>query len=235
VKSPDELRAMRRSIEVAEHGIARLEESIKPGLSENELWAILNHTNTALGGEYLDTRLLSSGPRTNPWYQECGERLIEPGDLIALDTDMIGPYGYDADISRTFVCDPDNATPKQREAYRLAHEHIHHNMALLRPGKSFSELSEQAYDVPSQYTEQSISMNWHGVSLYGGWPTILGRGHFNSDSEDGELVPGMTLCVESYMGELGGRDGVKLEEQVLITETGYRLLSDYRFDDALLR
>ena len=182
----------------------------------------------------MDTRLLSSGPRTNPWYQECAERLVEAGDMIALDTDMIGPYGYDADISRSFVCDPGLATQRQKTIYRLAWEHIQHNMSLLRPGKSFRELSEQAFRLPPEYRPQSISMNWHGVSLYGGWPTILGQGCFDDSSEDGEVVAGMTLCVESYVGEVGGPDGVKLEEQVLVTETGYRLLSDYPFEDYLL-
>ena len=48
------------------------------------------------------------------------------------------------------------------------------------------------------------------------------------------LEPGQTLCVESYMGEVGGREGVKLEQQVLITETGYELLSTFPFDEELL-
>ena len=44
----------------------------------------------------------------------------------------------------------------------------------------------------------------------------------------------MVLCVESYMGEVGGDEGVKLEQQVLITESGTELLSDYPFEDELL-
>jgi Xaa-Pro dipeptidase len=234
VKNEDELRAMRRSLSVAETGITRLQAAIQPGVTENALWAVLNHANVELGGEYMDTRLLSSGQRTNPWYQECGQRVIEAGDMIALDTDMIGPYGYDADVSRSFVCDVDRATARQKQIYQLAYEHIHHNMQLLKPGMSFRELSEQAFDVPEVYRAQTISMNWHGVSLYGGWPTILGRGFFDENSEDGEITPGMTLCVESYIGEVGGPDGVKLEEQVLVTESGYRLLSDYPFETTLL-
>lgn len=234
VKNADEVRAMKRSVQVAEIGIARLKEKIVPGVTENALWAELNHANVEFGGEYMDTRLLSSGPRTNPWYQECGERRIEAGDMIALDTDMIGPYGYDADISRSFVCEPDRATSRQRQVYRIAHDHIHHNMDLLRPGRSFRELSETAFLVPKKYRAQTIAMNWHGVSLYGGWPTILGRGLFDETSEDGKIVPGMTLCVESYVGEVGGPDGVKLEEQVLVTETGCRLLSSFPFEECLL-
>ena len=234
VKNEDELRAMRRSLQVAEIGISRLQAAIQPGVSEQALWALLNHANIEFGGEYMDTRLLSSGPRTNPWYQECGARVLRDGDMLALDTDMIGPYGYDADISRSFVCGPSEPTARQKDLYRLAHEHIHYNMALLKPGRSFRELSEQAFVVPEKYRAQTISMNWHGVSLYGGWPTILGRGFFDETSEDGEVVAGMTLCVEAYVGEQGGPDGVKLEEQVLVTESGFRLLSDYPFESNML-
>ena len=234
IKNDDEIRAMRRSLEVAEIGIDRLRNAIRPGITENALWAKLNHANIELGGEYMDTRLLSSGPRTNPWYQECSARVIEAGDVIALDTDMIGPYGYDADLSRSFVCDVDRATPRQKAIYRLAHEHVHHNIALVKPGMTFRSLSEAAFPVPEPYRPQTIAMNWHGVSLYGGWPTILGREFFDETSEDGVLEPGMTLCVESYVGEVGGPDGVKLEEQILVTETGYRLLSDFPFEQELL-
>jgi len=51
---------------------------------------------------------------------------------------------------------------------------------------------------------------------------------------DGEFEPGMTVCVESYIGEVGGEEGVKLEEQVLITETGAEPLSTFPFEDELL-
>ena len=154
--------------------------------------------------------------------------------MIALDTDMIGPWGYDADVSRSFVCDAELASERQKTIYRIAHEHIQHNLDLLKPGASFRELSERAFVVPEKYRTQSIAMNWHGIGLYGGWPTILGHGCFDESGEDGELIPGMTLCVEAYVGEAGGPDGVKLEEQVLITESGYRMLSRYPFDAALL-
>ena len=234
IKNADEVRAMRRSLAVAEMGLARLQDSMRPGVSENALWAELNHTNIEHGGEYMDTRLLSSGPRTNPWYQECGERVIESGDMVSLDTDMIGPYGYDADISRSFVCEPHRASVRQKDLYRVAFDHVHHNIELVKPGATFEELSRHAFPVPQRYRPQTLAMNWHGVSLYGGWPTILGRGLFDQSSEDGELMPGMTLCVEAYVGEVGGVDGVKLEEQILVTETGSRLLSCFPFEQYLL-
>ena len=58
--------------------------------------------------------------------------------------------------------------------------------------------------------------------------------NIDSKGYDGLILPGMTLCVESYMGSEHGDEGVKLEQQVLITETGIELLSTYPYDDELL-
>ena len=61
----------------------------------------LHQANIELGGEWIETRLLNSGPRTNPWYQEASARVIENGDMIVFNSDLIGPHGYSADISRS--------------------------------------------------------------------------------------------------------------------------------------
>jgi Xaa-Pro dipeptidase len=57
---------------------------------------------------------------------------------------------------------------------------------------------------------------------------------FEESGYDGTIEPGMTICVESYIGEEGGQEGVKLEQQVLITVGGTELLSTFGFEDALL-
>ncbi|TIO88364.1 MAG: aminopeptidase P family protein, partial [Mesorhizobium sp.] len=93
IKSPDEILAMRRAIVACEAAMGEMEAALKAGISENELWAELHRGNIARGGEWIETRLLSSGPRTNPWFQECSSRIVEDGDLVAFDTDLIGPYG----------------------------------------------------------------------------------------------------------------------------------------------
>ena len=94
---------MRASLGVCEAGCRAMQEALQPGITENALWARLHETNIRLGGEWIETRLLSSGPRTNPWFRECSMRKIEPGDLVCFDTDLIGPYGYCSDISRSWL------------------------------------------------------------------------------------------------------------------------------------
>ncbi len=234
IKSQDEIACMVQAIAVCEAGMARMREALRPGMSENELWAILHETNIRLGGEWIETRILSSGERTNPWFQECGDRLIRAGDLVSFDTDLIGPFGYCADISRSFFCGPGRPSAEQRRLYGLALEQIHYNIEkLMRPGLSFREGSELAWRIPNAFTKNRYSCVAHGVGLCDEWPKITHLQDREKSAYDGELQPGMTICVESYMGEEGGREGVKLEQQVLITEGAPRLLSSFPFEEAL--
>ncbi len=94
----------------AEAAVAAVREAIKPGVSENDLFAIMYDEVIRQGGEFIETRLLTSGQRTNPWFNEASGRKIRPGELVALDTDTIGCYGYYSDFSRTFRCGPGKPT-----------------------------------------------------------------------------------------------------------------------------
>jgi len=234
VKSAEEIACLHEAVAVAETALDSLRDALEPGASEIRLWALLEATNVALGGEYMDTRLLSSGSRTNPWYQEAGERRVAAGDLVAVDTDMVGPHGYDADISRTFLTPGRGASPEQSRLYRTAREQLEHNVALIRPGATFRELSEASFALPERYRAQEMAMVWHGVGLYGQWPTIVARRFLTEASDQGVVLPGMVLCCESYVGEAGGSEGVKLEQMVLVTETGAELLSRFPFEDPLM-
>jgi Xaa-Pro aminopeptidase len=234
IKTPEEIACMSVSIAVAETALFRMRDMLEPGRSEIDLWAMLERTNVEMGGEYMDTRLLSSGARTNPWYQEASDRLVRPGDLVAVDTDMVGPFGYDADISRTFHCGPGRPSAEQRRLYRLAWDQLHHNLDLIRPGTSFAELSERAFALPDEFHARQFRMVWHGIGLCGQWPNIVGRGFHEPDGETDVLQPGMTLCCESYVASEHGIEGVKLEQQFLVTEQGYQLLTTFPFEDNLL-
>ncbi len=233
IKSAEELACMRVAIAVCQEGMRRMHEQAEPGMTENQVWAILHRTNIERGGEWIETRLLTSGPRTNPWFQECGHRLIRQSELISYDTDLIGPYGYCADLSRSFVCGA-RPSAEQRQLYALAWEQIHHNIERLRPGLGFAELAQGGWRLPDAYRANRYSVVAHGVGLCDEYPAVVYPEDWPACGYDGEFKPGMTLCVESYIGAEGGGQGVKLEQQLLITESGVEPLSDYPFDEDLL-
>lgn len=208
--------------------------ALAPGMTENALWSILNQVNAARGGEWIETRLLAAGPRTNPWFHECGDATIEAGDIVSFDTDMIGPYGYCADVSRAFLCGDGRPSDAQRRLYGLAWEQIHFNLQLLKPGLGFRELAERSWRLPASCRANRYSVVVHGVGLCDEYPAVVYLEDFEAAGYDGVFEAGMAVCVESYIGEEGGREGVKLEQQVLITEAGVEPLSTYPFEESLL-
>lgn len=225
-KSPEELVVMAYAIAVAELGMWRMHDALEPGVTENQLFAILHSTNIAHDGDWIDGRMLCSGPRTNPWYQEASGRVIEGGDMVAFDTDMIGPFGYCADISRTWVYD---APPSQAQCdlYKRAVEEISHNTSLLQVGASFRELSEATYRHPEAFVPNRYALAFHGVGMTDEYPKIPYPQDWEWTGYDGALEEGTVLSVESFVGAEDGNEGVKLEQMVQVTSVGAAALSTF--------
>jgi Xaa-Pro dipeptidase len=233
IKSQDELECIRWAVAVAEHGISQVSAALRPGVSEVQLWGLINYTNLANNGDFHTGRMLASGPRINPWLQEATERRVEAGNLVGFDTDMIGPFGYFADISRTFFCGPGQPSRRQKQLYRLALDEIEFNSALIRPGVTFAEIQARAWETPDEYRTNAYCCVLHGVGMTDEYPRVnpIYRG---PNPYGGVIEEGMVLCVESYMGAVGEPDGVKLEQEVLVTSTGIEPISSYPWDTALL-
>jgi Xaa-Pro aminopeptidase len=235
VKSDEEILVLRDAVSVCQYAIDRMQQASEPGVSEQAIWSILHQINIEYGGEWIETRLLTSGPRTNPWYQECSSRSVEAGDMISLDSDMVGPQGYSADISRSWVVGTQQPSAEQCKLYNLAHQQVTRNCDLFRAGRGFRDIGNDAWRLPEPYTAFEQPAIAHGIGLCNEYPLIMHREYFDREGFDGELEAGMVFCVESYVGAPGGREGVKLEQQILVTENGHELLSDLAFDANLLR
>ena len=184
-------------------------------------------------GQYLTTRLCQSGPRTFPYFQESGSRVVRHGDLLCLDTDAQGYEGYAADLSRTFLCGDGAPTPVQRQLYQLAQEQVACNAALLRPGLAFRELAERAWPCPDEYRPYRYGLIGHGLGLAGEFPNIPHDEAGEPYPLDGQIEPGMVVCLESYVGSPAAGQGVKLENQYLVHDDHVENLSNYPMDTRL--
>lgn len=229
IKSPDEVAMMRFSIQVAERGMARMRALSEPGRSEQEIWAELHHENIRCGGEWCETRLVLCGQHSNPWFQEAGDHVCQAGELLSFDTDMVGPQGYAADLSRSWTIGGTRMDDTQRRLYAAARDQVEHNLALIRPGMSFAEFNERSWRVPERYQARRYSVAAHGVGMSDEWPWV--PLHTDYTGRRGALLPGMTLCVESLIGEVGGKECVKLEAQVLVTDSGCERLDSYPWEE----
>ena len=240
IKSGDEIAAMRCAIHSCEAAMAEMElfaraQIPRGGVTENDVWAELHRANIKRGGEWIETRLLASGPRTNPWFQECGPREIARNEIVAFDTDLIGPYGICADLSRTWWIGDEPPRADMVDAMQHAHEHIVTNMERLRPGVSLHELTFGTHVLRDEFQSQKYGCLMHGVGLCDEWPLVAYPDQHVPGAFDGyELQPGMALCVEALVSPENGDFSIKLEDQVVITETGYENLTRYPFDERLM-
>ena len=228
IKSPEELKCMKAAIDVAEIGVSKMREELKAGMTEDELWSILHKTNIEHGGEWIECRILSSGERTNPWMQESSNKIIQRGEIVSFDTDMVGPYGYCADISRTFV-EGHKFNDNQKKIYEMAVEQINHNYRLIKSGTSFREFTEKSWKLPSEYYGNRYSCMLHGIGLCDEWPQI--KYPTDGGQREGYFEKNMTITLESYIGKVGGKEGVKLEQQYLVGENNLELMSHHPLEN----
>jgi len=233
IKNTDEIMLLANACSVSSIAMARLHEELRAGMTELEAWSILNQVNAAMGGEWIEYKLLKAGEAINPWVREATDRRIHAGELVAFDCGMVGPFGYSADVSRTFLCGPGRATPAQKRLYAFAVENIEHNLELVKPGVSFEDFSKACWPYPEEFLKHRYPIMAHGIGMGDEWPGIPWPIDWEKEGYEGELQECMALCIESFIGSDKGGEGVKLEQQVVVTADGYELLSTFPWDEEL--
>lgn len=234
IKSADEILAMRCSMHSCETSVKEMQDIVEPGLSENEIWSQLHASNIKRGGEWIETRLLATGPRTNPWFQECGPRVLQNNEILVFDTDLVGNYGLCSDISRSWWVGDQKPPAKMISAHQHAVDHIQQNMEILKPGLSFYDMTHKGHHLDDKYQKLKYGCKYHGIGLCDEWPMIAYPDAYVEGAFEYEVQPGMAFCVEALVAEEGSGFSIKLEDQVIITEDGYENITRYPFDDKLL-
>ncbi len=233
IKTPEEIALFELNGDILMEMLANFERAISPGVRERELLAVLADTLLRRGGEHLATSTVCSGPNTNPWRAEATARVLEPGDLVYVDTDAVGVEGYFFCVSRTFLCGDVRPTPAQREVYRTAHDWLMALRELIRSGITCRELADQAPRLPAKFMPQRYEVMIHSVGLEEESPSVAYPGDPQPNG-DRVLQENMVLVAELYCGEVGGRDGVKLGDQGVVGSEGLKVLVPYPHCDGLL-
>jgi Xaa-Pro aminopeptidase len=226
VKGPEEIKAMKCAADSCDRDIAEMRAIFEPGVTEVELWAKLQQANFLRFGEWMETRLLASGERTNPWYQEASRKPVAAGEIMAFDTDLIGSYGMCIDISRSWLCGENRPNPNQADVYARALETIEANIPLFVAGATYREITERCtYPAPSEFNGYTVLA--HGVGLCDEYPSIYMRELWERTGFDGVVEVGNVFAVEAFVGRRDGGEGVKLEQQIVVTDSGPEVLDRY--------
>ena len=231
VKTPEELALFDANVPLISSMLTTVKEAIQPDVSEREVLAEMARVMLRGGGEYLATNTVCSGPNTNPWRAEATDRHIEAGDLVYVDTDTVGIEGCFFCVSRAFAVGEPSS--EQRATYRVAHDWVAQTKDLVRPGITCGELAARAPRIPDRFVAQRYECMVHGIGLEEENPSVCHPQDRQSNA-DTILEPGTALVVECYMGEVGGDHGVKLGDQVVVTDDGCRTLVAYPWSTSLL-
>ena len=223
VKDADELNALREAIRLAEAALAHLRETVRIGMSEVDIAAMLTAKLRELGSQRVAFGpTVASGPNAAlPHYRpSLNPRALERGDFLLIDFGAIVD-GYASDITRTFAVG--EATDKQREIYALVLESMQVGIESMCPGVAGDVPHEAAKRVilNSPYAKDAfLSPLGHGVGLEVHELPKMGLNR-------GELLePGMVVTVEPGI-YIPGYGGVRIEDTVLVTETGTEVLTSF--------
>ncbi len=227
VKSPTELSLLQKAIDLSLDAHFAAMKMMRPGLMEYEVAAKMVEVHAMGGSENEAYRpIVGAGPNSTSLHYDLLARKIQDGDIVVLDV-AAQFSGYAADITRTL---PANGkfTPRQREIYDIVLGAQNAAMLTLKPGADFCKSEASASTAAKSY------INSHGKDLHGqplGQYFIHGLGHpigLNVHDVGNfcvPLQPGMVLTVEPGIYIPEENLGVRIEDDVLITETGYKLLS----------
>ena len=119
----------------------------------------------------------------------------------------------------------------QKRLYATALSQIEHNLELLTPGLGLTEFVEKSWPIPDRHLNFRYSSSMHGVGMADEWPVAWHPiDSDESNQTEVSIEPGMVVCLESLIGE-GRSESIKLETQVLITETGTQRLDTFPWQD----
>jgi Xaa-Pro aminopeptidase len=231
VKTPQEVALFRLNGRLVVEALGELEAAIAPGVTERELLAVYATGAIRRGAEYLATNTVCSGTNTNPWRAEATDRALRPGELVFIDTDTVGIEGCFFCVSRTFAVGGAAPSRAARATFRAAHDWLSQMIARVRPGITCAQLADEAPPIPDPYLPQRYEVMLHGVGLEEESPSVCAPLDPQPNGSR-EIRPDMTLVVECYFGEVGADHGVKVGEEILVTERCPEILAPFPFDEA---
>lgn len=227
IKRPEEIEKIKSAIDITSKGIYSILKEMKTGLMEYQLEAYFDFAIKYAGARdnAFDTIVASGENAVILHYIEKND-IIENGDLVLFDLGADYQH-YCADISRTFPVSG-KFTPRQRSLYEIVLKAEEEVIGIIKPGLHYSELNKHATKVLAEECikiglikrqEEISKYYYHGVSHY------LGLDTHDIGNRDRILEPGMVVTIEPGLYIQEEKIGIRIEDNVLVTQEGYEVLS----------
>ena len=226
VKSIDELTLLNMASAMVDGVYEDIADALKPGVKESEIVALATSRLYAMGSDCVEAINSISGERCSPHPHNFTDRLIRPGDQAFFDV-IQSFMGYRTCYYRTFSVGM--ATPAQRDAYRKAREWMDRAIDLLKPGVTSDRIARafpRAEEIGFASEMEAFGLNFcHGLGLGLHERPLISR--LNSLDDPIELKAGMVFAVETYCPAKDGVSAARIEEEVILTPSGPKVISLY--------
>jgi Xaa-Pro dipeptidase len=224
IKSVDEIMLLTQAAAMVDGVYQDITEVLKPGIRENEIVALANKRLYEMGSDQVEAINAISGERCNPHPHNFTDRLIRPGDQAFFD--IIHSFnGYRTCYYRTFAVG--SATSSQRDAYTKARQWMDASIDMIKPGVGTDEVAAvwpraEEFGFDSEMAAFGLQFG-HGLGLGLHERPIISR--LNSMKEPIELQVGMVFALETYCPASDGFSAARIEEEVVVTPDGPRILT----------
>ena len=233
IKTEDELALLDHAAGIADAVYDEIYRMLRPGVTENQVVAMATKMLFELGSEHVEAINAISGDRCTPHPHTFSDRLIRPGDQAFFD--IIHSFmGYRTCYYRTF--NVSYATPAQIDAYRQCREWLDAAIELVRPGVTTDKIAEvwpSAQEIGIDDERRAFGLQFGhglGVGLYEA--PMISRLH--SFEAPVELEAGMVFALETYCPATDGRSAARIEEELVVTPTGSRVITRFPAEDLLV-
>lgn len=223
VKDKDEIAALEKAIAIAESSMDALLPKIKVGMTEKQVAALLTQELLLGGGDAIAFGpIVSSGPNSASPHAMPTKRPLQNGDLLVIDWGIFVD-NYPSDITRTFAVG--EIEPELRDIYAVVKEANAVGKTAAQPGAACQDVDRAARAVIKAvgYGDYFFHRTGHGLGLMVHEEPSLVEGNTSV------LAEGNVFTVEPGI-YLPGRGGVRIEDDVLITADGHRVLTSYPRD-----
>jgi Xaa-Pro aminopeptidase len=226
IKSADEIMLLAQAAAMVDGVYQDIVEALKPGVRENEIVALASKRLYEMGADQVEAINAVSGERCNPHPHNFSDRLIRPGDQAFFD--IIQSYnGYRTCYYRTFGVG--SATAAQRDAYTKAREWMDASIQTVKAGVSTDEVARvwpaaTEFGFADEMAAFGLQFG-HGLGLGLHERPIISR--LNSLEHPIEIQTGMVFALETYCPATDGFSAARIEEEVVVTEDGPRVLTQF--------
>ena len=226
IKSHDEITLLNIASSMVDGVYQDIAAELKPGVKESQIVAMATKRLYEMGSDCVEAINSISGERCSPHPHNFTDRLIRPGDQAYFD--IIHSFiGYRTCYYRTFTVG--SSTAPQRDAYKRARQWMDDAIEMLKPGLSTDKAAEQlpkASDIGFESEMAAFGLNFcHGLGLGLHERPLISR--LNSFAEPYELKPGMVFAVETFCPATDGVSAARIEEMVVLTPEGAKIISLY--------